>query len=326
LTELVAVVLRRLKKTADRATGEDVRRVAIGRPVRFPGVERHPARLQALAEDRLREAAVLAGFAHVDLVAEPQAAVTVEEVSDGLIVCTDFGGGTFDVAVLSKTENHGTVLALGGSSVGGESFDSRLFDLKVRSALGLDGQAGGDQKNLRVPGWLGAGLSSLSGCQRLLHDERVGELLRNLSAHGAKGVAEGLRELLYGGQAWACHKAVEDAKIRLSSQHETRITLRRLPHLNIDVAVQRSEFERAIQSELSAVEGCIVDTLARAGVNAEHVSYVTRTGGSSRIPAFEATLTSMFGVGSIVDRDAYTTVVTGLAQYAYSEWASPRRA
>ncbi|KGH45686.1 hypothetical protein IN07_16540 [Modestobacter caceresii] len=326
LTELVAVVLRRLKKTADRATGENVRRVAIGRPVRFPGVEKQPARLQALAEQRLYDAAVLAGFTDVDLVAEPQAAVTVEEVSDGLIVCTDFGGGTFDVAVLAKKENRGTVLALGGQAVGGESFDSRLFDLKVRSALGLDGQAVNVDKSLRVPGWLRAGLSSLSGCQELLHDQRVGPLLRDLSAHGAKGVAEALRELLYGGQAWACHKAVEDAKIRLSSQREARITLRRLPHLNIDVTVQRSEFEQAIQSELRAVEGCIVGTLARAGVEPQHVSYVTRTGGSSRIPAFEATLTSMFGAGRIVDRDAFTTVVTGLAQYAYSEWASSRNA
>jgi hypothetical chaperone protein len=177
-----------------------------------------------------------------------------------------------------------------------------------------------------VPGWLRASLSSLSGCQELLRDQRVGPLLRDLSAHGAKGVAEALRELLYGGQAWACHKAVEDAKIRLSSQHEARITLRRLPHLNIDVTVQRSEFEQAIQTELLAVKECIVDTLARAGVEPDQVSYVTRTGGSSRIPAFEATLTSMFGVGSIVDRDAFTTVVTGLAQYAYSEWASPRHA
>jgi hypothetical chaperone protein len=45
---------------------------------------------------------------------------------------------------------------------------------------------------------------------------------------------------------------------------------------------------------------------------------VTRTGGSSRIPAFERQLHDLFGR---VDRDAFTTVVTGLAQYAYGSWS-----
>ncbi|GAB3358170.1 Hsp70 family protein [Modestobacter lapidis] len=322
-TELVAVILKRLKKTADRSTGQDIRRVAIGRPVRFPGVEADPLRLQALAEERLREAAGIAGFSHVQLVPEPQAAVTVEGISDGLVVCTDFGGGTFDVAVLSKKNNRGTVLALGGAVIGGESFDSRLFDLKVRPALGVDGQAGA-AKQLGVPGWLRAGLNSLTGCQQLLRDERVGPVLRDLSAHGGRGVAEALRELLYGGQAWACHQAVEQAKIRLSTERQARITLRRLPHLDLDILVQRSEFEQSIRSELSKVEACIHETLARAGVDPDQIAYVTRTGGSSRIPAFEAMLHSTFGASRVVDRDAFTTVVTGLARFAYAEWASSR--
>jgi hypothetical chaperone protein len=319
-TDLVAVVLKKLKKAADRETGQDVRRVAIGTPVRFPGVERDPKRLQQLAEERLHQAARLAGFTHVDLMPEPQAAVTVEDISDGVIVCTDFGGGTFDVAVLSKRRNRGTVLALGGQAIGGESFDSRLFNLKVRSALGLDGSAGA-AKRTGLPGWFRANLSSLSGCQDLLHDQRVGPVLRDLSANGGRATAEAVRELLYGGQAWAMHRAVEEAKIALSSSRSGRIVLRRPPHLDVDVTVDRAEFEEAIEHELAAVRACILDTLERAGVAPEQVTYVTRTGGSSRIPAFERQLHELFGRGNVVDRDAFTTVVTGLAQYAYGSWS-----
>ncbi|SEP19122.1 Hsp70 family protein [Trujillonella endophytica] len=326
-TDLVAVILKRLKRSADQLTGQDVRTVAIGRPVRFPGVESDPVRLQSLAEDRLHQAAVSAGFRHVDLVPEPQAAVTVEGVQDGIVVCTDFGGGTFDVAVLSKRRNHGKVLALGGVTVGGETFDSRIFDLELFAALGLDAvPTMSGPERVRLPGWFRSKLRSLAGCQELLMDDRVGPLLRDLSASGNSRVADALRELLYGGQAWACFQAIERAKIQLSSQYEARLVLRRPPHLDIDVVVERSEFEDAIAAELARVEACILETLEKAGVTPTEVSYVTRTGGSSRIPAFEAMLGFRFGAGNVVDRDAFTTVVTGLAQYAHGSWQERRGA
>jgi hypothetical chaperone protein len=60
--------------------------------------------------------------------------------------------------------------------------------------------------------------------------------------------------------------------------------------------------------------------LEDADVLPEDVTYVTRTGGSSQIPAFRELLADLFGDDKIVQRDPFDTVVTGLARYAYGEW------
>ena len=322
-SDLVSVVLRRLKRDADRHTGQDVRRVVLGHPVRFPGTQIDPVRLQALAERRLRDGAISAGFDEVVLVPEPQAAVTVEGIADGVVVCTDFGGGTFDVVVLDKAHNRGTVLALAGVAVGGEEFDSRIFDSKMQAALGLDRQvvgAGGKLEGL--PNWVRREFRSLAGLKRLLTDNSIAVLLRDLGARDGGDFVESLNELLYGGQAYACYRAVEQAKVDLSESTETRIVLRRPPHLDVDVPLTRVEFEHLIAGDLESVRLCIEDALDDAEVRSEDVLYVTRTGGSSRIPAFLSVLDDMFGADRIVERDAFSTVVSGLAAYGFAEWGA----
>jgi hypothetical protein len=47
---------------------------------------------------------------------------------------------------------------------------------------------------------------------------------------------------------------------------------------------------------------------------------VLRTGGSSSIPAFVAMLERIFSPSLIQQRPVYTTVVEGLASYAWSRW------
>ena len=325
VTDLVAVVLRRLKREADRRTGQDVRRLALGRPVRFPGVEMDPDVLQPLAEARLLAAGTAAGFDEVVLVPEPQAAVAVEDIADGIVLCTDFGGGTFDVAVLEKNAGHGDVLALRGVAVGGESFDSKLFDLKMQDALGLrQTVVGPDGKPLGLPNWVRQEFRSLAGLKRLLTDNDVAILLRSLAAREGGDFAEALNELLYGGQAYACYRAVEQAKIDLSMHEEATIELRRPPYLNVTATVTRREFETLIKHDLDTVRFCIEDVLDDAGVRSEDVAVVTRTGGSSQIPAFVTVLEDFFGAAPLVERDAFSTVVRGLASYAYGEWETSR--
>ena len=320
--ELVAAVLRRLKREGDRRTGQDVRRVAIGHPVRFPGTQADPERLQALAESRLRRAAEAAGFQDIVLVPEPQAAVAVEGLHDGIVVCTDFGGGTFDVAVVDKLHNRGQVLALGGVAVGGEDFDTRIFEAKLHRALGLDRTVtGADGKPIGLPNWVRYELRSLAGLKRLLTDPSVAVLLRGLAARNGGDFAEAVSELLYGGQAYACYRSIEAAKIDLSEQEETRIVLRRPPYLDIDVPLSRIEFEGLIAGDIEKVSLCLQDVLDDADVRVEDVAYVTRTGGTSRTPAFNTLLEQTFGAERILQRDAFTTVVRGLAVYAFHEWA-----
>ena len=74
------------------------------------------------------KAAELAGFSDVQLYPEPAAAIIDEELDDGVAVSVDFGGGTFDVAVIEVERGSAEVLALHGAGIGGSRFDAAMFD------------------------------------------------------------------------------------------------------------------------------------------------------------------------------------------------------
>ncbi|MHC1562970.1 Hsp70 family protein [Actinomycetospora sp. C-140] len=137
--DLVAAVLARV-------AGEAVRRFSGRRPSRV--VLTHPARWQAggLELRRLAEAAERAGLGEPDLVAEPVAAAhhyvrSGDTVPDGgMIGVYDFGGGTFDTAVLRR---RGDGFELAGSpggdvALGGEDLDAAFMEILAEHAEALD--------------------------------------------------------------------------------------------------------------------------------------------------------------------------------------------
>lgn len=320
LADLVAVILRRLKTTADRFTGADVRRVVLGHPVVFAGAEGpdYPRR-QAAAEERLRQAALTAGFEEVEFLAEP-AAVIERSLKKGVAVAVDFGGGTFDVAVLRFWPDHGEAVALVGAAVGGEQFDRRLFEAKVAPVLHLEGAfecPPGVPSQL--PNWFRAGLATLSGIRSLLSDSRTSLTLQRFGAAGAGRRLEAVAELLYGGHAYGFYRAIEDAKIALSTQDQTSIEFHR-PRLDLSIPVARAEFEDLIADQLQEVQTKILQALKQARIGPDEVDLVLRTGGSSSIPAFVRLLEEIFDPSIVESRPVYTTVAHGLASHAQEVW------
>ena len=322
LEDLVAIVLRRLKSAADQATGHDVKRVVLGHPVRFAGAEgARFVELQKLALARLARAAERAGFVEgVSLVEESKAAIALEGVSDGLLVCTDFGGGTFDMAVAEVSGTTTTILDLAGVSIGGEEFNSKIFDTFVRPRLGLDEEfVMWDGQTRTLPALLRSQLRSLSGLKSLL----VSNVALDASAHyrgrGHDAVLDFVDELLYNGQAFQFFGAIESAKIELSSVQHCNISFRSVG-LTLDIPVTRAEFEEAIAGDMRSVRLCMQDSLDDAGVSADEVGFVTQTGGSSQLPVFQRMLRELFPDATVVQSDPFTSVVTGLANYALEEW------
>jgi hypothetical chaperone protein len=323
LPDFVATVMRTLKRRADRHLGADIRKVVLGHPVRFAGAEGVDFKdKQELALGRLRQAAERAGFEDILILPESQAAVTVEGIKDGLVICADFGGGTFDTAVVDIDGSHIEVLALDGIAIGGEEFDGLIFDAVVRPAIGIDAEFVKQSGEIRMlPAGLRNGLRSLSGLKSLLNDEGVGQSLSSLSGLGHDPILKLIGELLYGGQAWAFFKAIEKAKIDLSSTPETMLTFQR-EWIDLNVTLDRETFDKLIDSTLQRARQCLEDTLAAAQVSADEVRYLTSTGGSSQIPAFRQLLDSTFPQAVRVESDPFTTVVKGLARYGWEAWAA----
>lgn len=303
---LVSVVLKRLKSEADAVVTEGARRLVLGHPVVFAGADPNDrAASDAEAFKRLHHAAVEAGFDEVSFLPEPTAAVIGEPVHHGVEIAVDFGGGTFDVAVMDSRRGEPRIASTAGVAVGGEILDGVLFETCVGPALGLE----------VLPSWLFNELRTASSVRLLMADPGIPAILARLGGKAAP-VAHAL---LYEGYAYDFYKSIEAAKIALSSAEVTELEF---SPLGLQVTVRRSAFEAMIRPELDMVRQAIDRALAAAGVRAREVDRVLLTGGSAYIPAFRVDLADTFGEDRLEQRDAFTAVVHGLGVRAQQLWGS----
>jgi hypothetical protein len=133
VVDVIAAILRRV--------GEEAISLRGGEP---PGEVRltHPARWGQASLEKLARAADLAGFDKPVFIAEPVAAAThfaSEHLSQGGYVAVyDLGGGTFDCAVLRRSEDSFELAGPpgGDENLGGEDFDDRLYRFLGRQLSG----------------------------------------------------------------------------------------------------------------------------------------------------------------------------------------------
>jgi len=121
--ELSAEVLKKLKSLV---SDEDVDSVVITVPAKF---------LDQQIEATMR-AARLAGFKQVHLLQEPVAAATFyglkAKIKDGYLIVFDFGGGTFDAALLKCEEGIFSIKDTEGNNwLGGKDIDLAIVDKKI---------------------------------------------------------------------------------------------------------------------------------------------------------------------------------------------------
>lgn len=318
IPQLVAIVLGQLKRANDQRLGADVKRVILGHPVLFAGASGPDfEELQAHALEQLDKAARLAGFDEVAFLDEPTAALMGEELDRGVIMAVDFGGGTFDVSIIELTPESGDVLAIHGAAIGGELFDSLLFDAKVASELQLDREYKINGKRMHVPTVL-RHMRTLHEILSMVGDSRVRNAFQFVSQAGGNPL-EMVEEIIYGGHAYNFFRAIESAKIELSSAADATISFRR-PRISVSIPVARVEFESLVQPNLDRVDEQIERALKEANIYSSDVDLVVRTGGSSRIPAFVERLAERFGERKLAERDAFSTVAVGLGIRACEIW------
>lgn len=303
---LVSVVLKRLKAEADSSVGRAGDRVVLGHPVVFAGADPlNRAASDAEAFRRLEDAANAAGFKEIAFLPEPSAAVIGEKTHRGVEMAVDFGGGTFDAAVMDSRVGAPRITGMAGVAVGGEILDGVLFETSVGPALGLE----------RLPNWLFNELRTASSVRLLMADPGIPAILARIG--GREG--ELVHALLYEGHAYDFYKAIESAKIALSDADLVELAY---PPLDLKVKLRRISFESMIRPELDLVRQAIMAALAEARIDAKEVDRVLLTGGSAYIPAFRADLAETFGDGRLEQRDAFTAVVHGLGVRAQQLWGA----
>jgi actin-like ATPase involved in cell morphogenesis len=95
----------------------------------------YPASFGPLEQEKIRQAALLAGFTQVEMLAEPVAAALaythMGPTIGKSVLIYDLGGGTFDLAILAREEDDIFRLALeaqGLSRCGGDDFDQAIYE------------------------------------------------------------------------------------------------------------------------------------------------------------------------------------------------------
>jgi molecular chaperone DnaK (HSP70) len=120
--EISALILRRLRQTAEQALGEKIHKAVITVPAYFSDAQRQAT----------RDAGELAGLEVVRIINEPTAAALAYEADHTgrrTILVYDLGGGTFDVSVVRMEQDVTEVLASHGNNhLGGDDFDARIVD------------------------------------------------------------------------------------------------------------------------------------------------------------------------------------------------------
>ncbi len=302
---LVSVLLRRLKQEADDTTGHSIESVVIGHPVVFAGADpQNRAASDAEAFLRLEQAGREAGFTEVAFLPEPTAAIIAEHAHRGVEVAVDFGGGTFDVAVLDSRTGAPRVAGIAGIAIGGETLDGILFETVVGPALGLDA----------LPSWLFNELRTATSVRLLMADPGIPAILSRIGGSAANAV----EAILYGGHAYDFYRALEAAKIELSGAVSASLEF---PALGLHLELRRSTFESMIRPELDLIASTTRQALVKASIEPADVDRVLLTGGSAYVSAFREDLARAFGAERLEQRDAFTAVVHGLGVRAQQLWA-----
>lgn len=317
LEDFVAIIIKELKKRVDVIAGANIRRVVMGYPVIFAGAEGPEyKKLQERAEGRLQRAAEKAGFTDVELFPEPAAVSLDQYLEDGYTIAVDFGGGTYDVAVLENTDGEAEIVGLQGAAVGGEIFDGLLFDKRVADRIGLHQEPQGKT----LPKWITNNMQTLAGISQLLKLKFLLPAVLNFETLGAN--IEAIREILFGGQAYNFYNRIEGAKIKLSENQVVQIDYHIPGRVNVSAKVRRADFDHWISPFLDEVDETTRAALSEAGVAPQEVHTVLRTGGSSEIPQFVDRLESIFPNTEIRERPAFTSVAYGLGVYALEVWGN----
>lgn len=327
LEELVAIQLRALRAAAREQLGDPGDEVLLGRPVHFVlGDEPvcDPER-DAAALARLERAALAAGFSRVEFEYEPIAAAFEYERDlerDELVLIGDFGGGTSDfcLARLGPGQVDGdraqSILAVGGVPLAGGAFDGRIVRHVVSPRLGLGSQRRtAHGKDLPVPSWIYSRLERWEDVS-VLGSRDVFATLRQVEREAVEpSKIRSLVKLVEDDLGYLLYRAVEEAKVGLSSAESSRLLFRELPR-RIDQQIARAEFDLWIEDHVRRLESCVDALLVGAGVERGHVERVFLTGGTSLVPRVRRIFDERFGAERVRGGEELVTVARGLASLA----------
>ena len=322
--ELISLILKGLRASAERDAVALGSAVTAGRPVRFAGQFAD----EDLALRRLTEAFGMAGFERVDFVAEPLAAAykfasRIEKPQ--LCVVADFGGGTSDFSLVrfvpGKERLAMETLGTSGVGLAGDRLDYRIVEHAVCPKLGMGTHYLSMDKRLPIPSHYYARFQRWSDLSFL----RTPETLRELRT--LKRMAEdpdGLDRLIYIIEeelGFDLYQAVSAVKTKLSAEDSAVLAFKSGP-VEIEETITRADFEVWIAPDLARIDSEVTKLFEGTQAEPADVDHVFMTGGTSFVPAIRALMAARFPDADFSAEDEFISVGAGLALFGREHGAA----
>ncbi len=321
--DLVALILRHLKKQADDFLQEDIKTAVIGRPVVF---DENPEKDQ-LAQDRLSKATELAGFEQFYFQMEPiGAAFTYERQiqQPERVLVADFGGGTSDFTIMrldpkaiQLADRRKDMLAKGGIYIGGDSFDSDLMWHRGTPHFGR-----GVKEQIEPGKWLDLPLtyfSNICSWDKMNFLDTIkwrSNIAKSVVFTGNDPRVKNLQTLIERNLGYVLFQQIEQCKFDLTDQDIADLLFDEQGiHLKESVTIEAFEHE-IIQKNLNRIETYLKAFLQEQNIQPDSLDTVFMTGGTAYVRPLRQIFTRLFGEGKIRLGDNFNSVVLGIA-YSY---------
>lgn len=327
--DIIGMLLRQLKTSAEEQLKQPIESVVLGRPVRFVDDDDSADRQ---AEHELVNIAKTIGFRHVEMQFEPVAAALDYEMSltrEELAIIVDLGGGTSDfvIARLSpdrsrQVDRSQDILGRSGIHIGGTDFDRMLSVAYVMPELGSRSTIG--PKQLNVPAWMYQDLATWHRISLLYTSANLTYLRSIRRTVDKPELIERLIDILVHRNGHRLNSEVETAKIALSSSDTATV---HIPvERPIDVSVTRHQLEDAFRDGTEDIVRGIDRCLAAADVSPDRIDSIFLTGGSTAIPMIRSRILKHLPRARPVSGDVFGSVGLGLTIDAERRFGTKRSA
>ncbi|WP_127717652.1 Hsp70 family protein [Halobacteriovorax sp. HLS] len=324
ITELISVFLRELKHRADSFTQCEVDKVVLGRPAMYS----RDKKSDQLAEDRMRQAAELAGFKEIIFCPEPLAAgldFDKDNKEEKIVLIADFGGGTSDFTLMklhSGTYSQDDILGLSGVFVAGDAIDGETMNKFISKHFGSDFeyQVPFGNNILKFPKLL---LNKLCSPAHITHlrEKETWEYLKEIQKFSideeSKRKLDQLFTLVECQLGFPIFNEIEQAKISISTNpNDQYIFQYKYPGININQEISPTEYYQKIQVVIDKIIASLKDVFEQSKLSIEDVDQVCLTGGSAQFKLIQDELSQLFGQEKLIKYNIYNSVVGGLSEYA----------
>ena len=274
--ELSAFVLKELRSFVESHNGEVITSAVITIPASFDTAQ----------SNATKQAGEFAGLRQVVLLQEPIAASLAyankrrKSLEPGCWLVYDFGGGTFDVALV-RCEKDGQLTVVdheGDNFLGGSDIDQVIVEQLLAPALQKAGE---------------------------FHD-----LISNLKSHSGRW--HGLWESLL--------LRAEAAKIELSHAHSTELDIRTKDDAGTDVdlvvEVTRSQLDAVSLPIIDRTVALVRRILTRNNILPRDLQFMLMVGGATLMPTLRTRVGECVGTPVKTDIDPTTAIAVGAAYFA----------